>query len=861
MEFNGSSYVLASTCIHPMKAVSNGVWQKDNPIHFSFPLLVIQIILVICVTRSLAFVLKPLRQPRVIGEIIGGILLGPSALGRNKAYMTNLFPKESIAILETFANMGLLFFLFMVGLELDLKALRRVGSQSLAIAGVGMLLPFSLGVGVSFVLRATIAKGTDFAPFLVFMGVALSITAFPVLARILAERKLLTTDVGQMAMSAAAVNDVTAWILLALAVALSGTNTSPTIAIWVLLCGAAYVIFMFVVVKPVMNHIAHQSPDNEPIPEFIVCIVLALCLIAGFATDVIGIHSIFGAFVFGLIIPKEGTFATHIIEKLEDFVSILMLPLYFASSGLKTNIGTVKTAQSWGLLVLVITVACFGKVFGTFIVSQAYTRNVRKSLAIGVLMNTKGLVELIVLNIGKDRGVLNDEIFAIMVLMALVTTFMTTPLVMALYKPARNIVPYNRRKLANDRSKENLRIMTCVHSIRNVPAMINLTETVRGADKRTLRLYMLHLMELSERSSAIMMVQRARRDGRPFWDDGGAARTDQIVVAYEAFGPLSKVTVRPMTAISRFDDMHEDICGTAEEKRAAIIIIPFHKHLRVDGALESSHPEYRTVNRRVLQHAPCSVAILIDRGVWGAAQIAPNNVDHRVAVLFFGGPDDREALALGLRMAEHPGVKLNVIRYTADLDIPDLPQGFTTHTNSDGITIRRSGASSSHYFASVEVDPLKERSMDEDAITEIRQMRKESRDNAAVTSDNVTLEEVEITDFKDAVTEIGCSKIYHLFLVGRSRRPSPLLSALVARRHPEYSELGPVGDVLTSPTCLASVLVVQQYDPNQTNVPFSTKLVESSSKPEKSEKQDPSVHDQKEVASSLRAVNPADSPV
>ncbi|KAL3687932.1 hypothetical protein R1sor_014241 [Riccia sorocarpa] len=858
VKFNGSDYVLASTCIHPMKATSNGLWQKDSPIDFSFPLLVIQILIVLILTRSLAFLLRPLRQPRVIAEIIGGILLGPSALGRNQNYMRHLFPKQSITVLETFADFGLLFFLFMVGLELDLTAIRRVGKQSLAVAVAGMCLPFVAGVGVSFVLRATVAKGTDFGPFLVFMGVAMSITAFPVLARILAERKLLTTDVGQMAMSAAAVNDVTAWILLALAVALSGSNTSPTVAIWVLLCGAAFVVVMFVAVKPLMSYIGNMTPENEQIPEVIICIVLGMTLVAGFCTEIIGIHSIFGAFVFGLVIPKDGTFATSLIEKLEDFISCLLLPLYFVASGLKTNVATISSAQSWGLLVLVIAVACFGKIFGTFLVSQYYTRNVRKSLAIGILMNTKGLVELIVLNIGKDRGVLNDEVFAILVLMALVTTFMTTPLVMALYKPARNIVPYTRRKLANDKSKESLRIMTCVHSIKNVPAMINLTETMRGADKRTLRLYMLHLMELTERSSAILMVQRARRDGRPFWDEGGAARTDQIVVAYETFGPLSKVTVRPMTAISRFDDMHEDICGSAEEKRAAILILPFHKQLRFDGTLESSHPEFRSVNRKVLQNAPCSVGILIDRGVWGSMQIAPSNVDHKAVVLFFGGPDDREALAVGIRMAEHPGVKLHIIRYTADLDIPDVPLAFSTQTTPEGFTVRRSGAASSHYFASLEINPAQERAMDEEAISQARKMVKEPPEapeggSPRITS-NCSYEEIEITDFQDAVSGVGSSGSYHLILVGRSRRASPLLSVLVSRRHPEYSELGPVGDVLTSSTCTASVLVVQQYDPTSATLP----KLNDTSKSDKLEKQEPPT---KELSNSRRAVLPSDSPV
>ena len=293
----------------------------------------------------------------------------------------------------------------MVGLELDLKAMKKTGRQAMTIAAAGITVPFIAGVGVSVVLHNTIVKEGSFPAFLVFMGVALSITAFPVLARILAERRLLTTDVGQMAMAAAAVNDVVAWILLALAVALSGSHKSPTIAIWVLLSGLAFVAFMFLAVKPVMSLLARQTLENEPVHEAHVAITLAGVLIAAFCTDAIGIHSIFGAFIFGLVIPKDGPFAGTLIEKIEDFVAILMLPLYFAASGLKTNIGTIHGAQSVGLLVLVITVACVGKIAGTFAVAKLNKMSVRKSLTLGFLMNTKGLVELIVLNIGKDRHV------------------------------------------------------------------------------------------------------------------------------------------------------------------------------------------------------------------------------------------------------------------------------------------------------------------------------------------------------------------------------------------------------------------------------------------------------------------------
>lgn len=335
-------------------------------------------------------------------------MLGPSALGRNTTYLNNIFPKRSLTVLDTLSNLGLLFFMFLVGLELDLRAIRRTGKKVLSIAAGGIFLPFIMGIGTSYALKATIAKGVNGPAFLIFMGVAFSITAFPVLARILAELKLLTTDVGRTAMSAAAVNDVAAWILLALAVALSGSDKSPLVSLWVLLCGAGFVLLCSLVVPKIFKWMQQRCPEGEPVKELYICASLVIVLAASFVTDMIGIHCLFGAFVIGVLVPKQGPLGGQLVEKVEDLVSGLLLPLYFVSSGLKTNIATIKGAQSWGFLVLVIVTTCFGKIVGTVGVSLACKVPVRESVAIGFLMNSKGLVELIVLNIGKDRKVIDS---------------------------------------------------------------------------------------------------------------------------------------------------------------------------------------------------------------------------------------------------------------------------------------------------------------------------------------------------------------------------------------------------------------------------------------------------------------------
>ncbi|CAM6087532.1 unnamed protein product [Calypogeia fissa] len=658
---------------------SSGLFAHDDPLKHSLLLLIAQIVIILSFSRLISFVFRPLRQPRVVAELISGILLGPTAFGSIHQFSDAIFPKSSLNVLQTVANFGLIFFLFLVGLELDFGVLKKTGSQAMAIATVGIVLPFALGIPVSLQIFKEAGMqhtGEHFGlPFILFVGVALSITAFPVLARILAERKIMNTEVGQIAISAAAVNDVAAWVLLGLAVAVSNSGSSPLVILWVLLAAFVYLGIMFIIVRPFVRHILAKQ---DPVPEYAIAITFLLLLLSSLATDAIGVNVIFGAFIMGLIIPKDRSISVVLIEKVEDYVSILLLPLYFASSGLNVELNSISNGKVVGAFLLVTATAIAGKVVGTMVVAKLYGLGVRKSAALGFLMSTKGLVELIVLNIGLSRGVINKEIFAIMVLMALVTTIATTPMIMWLYKPARDLPAYKRRNLEALKwsDDDKLRMLVCLYSMRNVPSMMSLVEMSKGrhGSRKLFQVNALHLLEFSDRLAGVKMAEvlKASDCGNDETDpqDATPLKEDALATSMRTFGQVNNINIKVTASMSRMSTMHEDVCLAAVKSRANIVILPYHKYSRPDGTLQSGGTAFLQVNQKVLKESPCSVAILVDRGLGSSTpssasasvqqqQSYPHN---HILVLFFGGPDDREALWLAKRMADHNSVKLTIVQ-------------------------------------------------------------------------------------------------------------------------------------------------------------------------------------------------------
>jgi Kef-type K+ transport system membrane component KefB len=391
-------------------------------------ILLLQIITIIIVARFFGWIFRKIGQPSVIGEIIAGIFLGPSVVGMYfPEYSSILFPENSIGNLQFLSQIGLILFMFVIGMELDLKILKNKANDAVVISHASIVFPFTLGIGLSYFIYHKFApEGVDFLSFSLFMGIAMSITAFPVLARIVQERGIHKTKLGTIVITCAAADDITAWCILAAVIAIVKAGTFAS-SMYIIFLATLYVLMMWFIVKPFLKKIGDLYATRDNLSKPVVAIFLLTLIISSYLTEIIGIHALFGAFMTGAIMPDIAKIRSIFIEKVEDVALILLLPLFFVFTGLRTQIGLINDPYLWKVTGLIILVAVVGKFVGSALAARFVGQNWRDSLTIGALMNTRGLMELIVLNIGYELHVLSPEIFTMMVIMALVTTFMTGP--------------------------------------------------------------------------------------------------------------------------------------------------------------------------------------------------------------------------------------------------------------------------------------------------------------------------------------------------------------------------------------------------------------------------------------------------
>ncbi|EEP79536.1 conserved hypothetical protein [Uncinocarpus reesii 1704] len=661
-------------------APQGGIFDHSNPSRYDpknpLTLFIIQAGIIVIFCRLLHFPLSKMRQPRVISEVIGGILLGPSVMGRIPGFRETIFPEESLPNLNLVANLGLVLFLFMIGLETNIKTLTSNWKVAVSVSAAGMILPFGLGSAIAYGLYHQFRGDPglapiDFGTYMLFIGIAMAITAFPVLCRILTELELLDTNVGVIVLSAGVGNDVVGWILLALCVALVNASTGLT-ALWVLLTCVAFTLFLMYAVRPVFHWFLKRTGSLHDGPsQSVVALTLLLALAAAFFTQVIGVHAIFGGFLVGIICPHDGGFAIKLTEKIEDVIGALFLPLYFALSGLNTNVGLLDSGIVWGYVFAIVFIALIAKIVGGMLASRFNGLLWRESATIGVLMSCKGLVELIVLNIGLQAKILSLRTFTIFVVMALITTFATTPLTLWLYPEWYRTKVYRWRRgeidwdgnpidsetetsghgsdiLQQKARSLSIRKLMVYLRLDNLPGLFtfisllgtNDTMAVEGSKthhshgktetgqptsskkSRPVEVHGVRLIELTDRDSSVMKVSEAH----------DYSFSDPILNTFRTFGQLNKVAVSGAVVISPEHAYAETLVNKARDFSSDFILVPWSEtggmserqipFLDENSEKFSSGPHSAFISN-VLRNAKSPVGILVNNGFGGPALTQP----------------------------------------------------------------------------------------------------------------------------------------------------------------------------------------------------------------------------------------------
>ncbi|KAG7447669.1 cation/H+ exchanger [Guyanagaster necrorhizus] len=714
-EFSRTTVEVARSLVGRAASGQGGVFSGDNPSKYNasdpIRLWIIQLVIIMSMIQFLSLIFSRIRQPRVIAEVIGGVFLGPTVMGRIPGFTAAIFPGAGMPLLNLTANIGLVLFLFLVGLEIDTRLMKRNVKAAVSISVAGLLFPLGLGAGLGVgVYREFIDPSVNFGYFVLFTAVAVGITAFPVLCRILTELKLLDTTVGVVTLSAGVGNDVVGWILLALTVALVNASSGLT-ALWVLLTSVGYVIFLIFPVKWAYIWLSRRtgSLDQGSPTTSMMTVTLLIVFISAFFTDIIGVHPIFGGFLAGLIVPHENGYAISLVEKIEDLVTILFLPLYFVSSGLNTNLGLLNNGVTWGYTILICLVSFSAKFLACGATAFATGFNWREAGAIGSLMSCKGLVELIVLNVGLQAGVLDTRTFSMFVLHAIVLTFITTPLVLLFY-PSRvrvhasgaNDVPKLEgeieaglpRKPSSD-DEVRTRFAVVLDKIEQLPAAMTLSQLLQPSsvstdtfisspdekgstlEERTpspvprISIDALRLIELTNRTSAVMQST----------ESDSLLQSDSVLSIFRTFGRLNKLVVSTALSVIPYDEFPAAISHHVTGSDSQIVILPWSRgpgaiaasdndgktggaRNPFDGVFQKSYTQdqtssvvYSELIRKVFLSCPTDVALFVDRGL----NHGPN---QQLILPFFGGPDDRLALQFLVQLCVNTGVKGAVVWIT-----------------------------------------------------------------------------------------------------------------------------------------------------------------------------------------------------
>ncbi|WOK95762.1 cation/H(+) antiporter 15-like [Canna indica] len=752
-------------CYRSMMTTSSGIWLGDSPFQFALPVLLYQIVIIFIVSHLIHFVLARLGQPIIISQIVAGMLLSPHCLGRPLMFEKLLFTHQTFEQLGTIAVLVFMLYFFLIGVKVDLTMIPKVGKKAVGIALSSTLLSYAAVHLAASAMDSEMPANFKSNNWPISFAYRWSLTSFVVISSLLRELNLQSSKVGRLALSAALIADV----LYMFVVACIGTfklsnkgghHLRGLIGLASVLAVVGTILFAM---KPLAVWLARRTPEGQLLGQASFVVVLLMAFASGLLCMLIGFDFVAGPLFLGMVLPGGAPLGTTLVERLEHFMVGLLMPMCMAIAGMEMDLSSLVDKTQCGFMVLFLFLSVASKFVGV-IVPCLFTRMPhREALSLGLIMITKGIYEVGIAIKWKGKEVADRQTYTIIMISIIVISGSTTPMIRHIYRPEDRFVPYKRRTIQHAVPGDELGILVCIYAQENVNPIIALLKALGPSANFPVCAYLVHLVELVGRAHAVF-VPHKRRDK----STSVVSQSDHIANAFYHFESQypQALSVLPYNCISPFSAMHNDICSLALDKKVSLVVIPFHKHVSDDGSIGFANPAAQTVNANVLQYAPCSVGILVDNGLCeGGAQL------HRVGVYFFGGADDREALAIGERMAEHGSVELTLVRF--------LPPREWRESGRDEL-------------------------IDERMLTRFRQEK--ANGNAVVYREEVVMDS---EGTMGVIRESGSH--FDLLIVGRrERKESPLTAGL--ELWSEYPELGLIGDLLVATDfgSPVSTLVVQQ---------------------------------------------------
>ncbi|KAA0060265.1 cation/H(+) antiporter 15-like [Cucumis melo var. makuwa] len=740
-----------------------------NPLEFSVPLLFLQ--LGICSGTIILFsqLLKPLGQPLIVSQILGGLVLGSTGLSNVEIFKETIFPLRGFVSLDVVSALGHIVYYFLIGVQTDISIVKNIDMKTFGIGSCATILATLLVIIYSMSL-ASIIDMTKFK-YIFELGKLESFINFPMVASLVYELHLVNSEFGRISLTSSMASSLLSVSLTLLGSILSPNGTtrqqilSETFAIMVLILVIVFSI------RPATLWMVKMNPIGQPLKECFVITLLLGVLVVAFCCQALGLRIYFASFFIGFIIPSGPPIGSTLVDRLDFITTWIFMPVFFARIGLSVDIYNTKLINFICMSFIVI-VSALGKFLGALMISMYYKLPMRDAISLGLILNSQGALELMTFRMKKRDKVIDDDAFVVGCLYITVMVAIITPAIRYLLHPSRRYIVKKRRTVMHTRPEHDLCVLVCIHDQEDVPSAINLLDALNNPMKQSqLVVYMLHLVELLGHAQPKLIHHRFTKV-----KTSRSYSSEPIVNAFKYFGDSNNeiVVINPFTAISPFTTMHDDVCSLALDKKSFLIFVPFHKRFHSNGVMSSSKYKLKMVNDNILENAPCSVALVVERGFLKLSKsIETCLYSFQIAVVFIGGADDREAMFIGARMAGHANITLTMIRVLE-----------------------------SEKVGSGEVE---ESRVDDEAVDEFRRM----------TVDNYRVRYIEEV-VKDGIGTIcilrSMGSDFDLVMVGRRHSPcSALVQGLVLWN--EHTELGAIGEVLATSDFMgnAMILVIQQH--------------------------------------------------